>query len=336
MMNLRNVAAMVRRPLGIVRRRAVLAFAYLYDFRVYSRWSLDSVVGRGTTRANLEAKITATYHNIEKGLSLPDPRPGFGAANLRLLIELIARQRAVFGPTRVVDVALAVLDHYVAFNRERGADYPHRVEIERLLAESRRPEVAGLRDVARADVDAAIARVDLSFFTSRHSTRCFSAEPIADEDLVFAAEAARKSPAVCNRQFGRVLVFRDKARIRELLALQGGARGFDDQPTALAVIVADSRSYWGVGERNQGWIDGGLFAMSFILGLHARGLGSCCLNWSKSPAEDRRVLEHLGLESWNRILMFLAIGHLRDHYRVAASPRREVAEMLMLDDRPPS
>lgn len=329
-MNLHNLVTMVRRPLGIIRRRAILAMAYLYDFRIYSRWSFDSFASHGTVRANLEAKTTATYHNIEKGLSLPDPRPGFGGTNLRLLIDLIVEQRRQFGPTRVVNIALSVLDQYVAFNAYHGADFPYRAEIEALLVESRQPDGGGLLDLSRAEVQRAVAGVDIAFFNSRHSTRCFSPEPIIDNDLIYAADVARKAPAVCNRQFNRVIVFRDKEKIRELLALQGGARGFEDQPTALAVIVADSRRYWGVGERNQCWIDGGLFAMSFILGLHARSLGTCCLNWSKSPEEDKRMLEHLNLENWNRILMFLAIGHLREEFRVAASPRQDVNEVLVL------
>ena len=62
--------------------------------------------------------------------------------------------------------------------------------------------------------------------------------------------------------------------------------------------------------------------MNFMLGLHAQGLGTVPLNWSKDPTRDRvlrRALPELG--EHEAIIMFVGFGHLPEEYRVAASPR---------------
>src|SRR5690606_4137667 len=63
------------------------------------------------------------------------------------------------------------------------------------------------------------------------------------------------------------------------------------------------------GERNQGWVEGGMFAMTFVLALHARGLASCCLNWAKDPESDQRMHALSGIPRSERIIMLLAIDH---------------------------
>ena len=74
-------------------------------------------------------------------------------------------------------------------------------------------------------------------------------------------------------------------------------------------------------ERNQCWIDGGLFAMSLVLGLHAQGLGTCFLNWSKSSPRDRAMRALLKLPPEEVIIVLVAVGHLPDTLEVARSAR---------------
>src|SRR3546814_4434684 len=33
----------------------------------------------------------------------------------------------------------------------------------------------------------------------------------------------------------------------------------------------------------------GMFSMSLVWALHALGYSSCCLNWSKTPSDDRKI-----------------------------------------------
>lgn len=306
-----------------------VARAQRFDRVRYVRFS--SSVRPDVTRDNYAAWLTMLYHNLEKGLSLPDPRPGFGAAAVGRLIENVEHYVSLFGEDELTGFAVAALEKYQQFNRSCGlqlSEIPHHADIDRLL-ELSHPREGGTRRINRSMVRQAVSGVSMEFFTSRSSVRRFSDEPVPLEDIDFAARAAAKSPAVCNRQFGRIRVTQDRDVIDRALQLQGGARGFGTSVPALAVITTTVRAYWNAAERMQPWTDGGMFAMSFILGLHARGLGACCLNWSKLPRDDREFRRVFRIDDHEVIVMLVAFGVLPDgEFNVARSPRLRRADMV--------
>ena len=301
-----------------------------YDARRFLSYSSSLVPV--LDQQNLAARITERYHAVEKGLSLPEPRPGFGIAPVGAVLRLTERYVSRYGKDDVVEAAYGALSAYVAFNQAAGLsneDIPHFNAIKTALgAETTRS--GGTIEITRDEVLEAVKGVDLDFFTARHSTRQFTDAPVSLEDLEFAARAGATAPAVCNREFSQVQVWRNRSDIDRLLAIQGGARGFADGIPCLAMITVSLRNYWDAAERNQAWIDGGLFAMNFMLGLHSRGLGSVPLNWAKPPSKNREMLEAAGLSEDTAIIMLIGIGNLRGNYRVAASPR--VQNPLILRD----
>jgi nitroreductase len=306
--------------------------AYYDDFRRYLRHS--SSTGPYRSRPNLQGKITATYHNLEKGLSLPAPRPGFGAPKVANLVGLVKAYLKTFGMDEWITIPIAVLGAYRAFNIDAGVESPSDADIVALVdqAAAAYPDAvpAGIRSVHRADLERAVESVGLEFFSSRSTVRQYSDEPVDPADIEFAAAAAQRAPAVCNRQFGRLYVYTERADIDRILELQGGARGFGDQLRGLAIVTTDLRNFWAAGERHQAWTDGGLFAMSFVLGLHARGLGTVCLNWSKTPRTDQKLREIANLPEESVVIMLVGFGHLRESYSVASSIRVPLSEVLEL------
>lgn len=323
-----RIKAAIPKPVMWLGRAFELVGSYSYDFFRYLRYS--SSVGVDTSRANHAAWITMLYHNIEKGLSLPQPRPCFGAERVQRLVENLEVYMARYGEDEVVIFALSALTAYVDFNRAAGVasrEIPSFGRISDLLAD-REFQPGGSLPVAKTDVLRSVAGVQLDFFLSRSSVRQFAPGPISDQAINFAVRAAQAAPAVCNRQFSRVYVTQDPVLIEQALAIQGGARGFASQVPGLAVVVASLRNYWNPGERMQAWTDGGLFAMSFVLGLHSRGIGSVCLNWSKTPDVDRSFRAAFALEDHEVVLMLVAFGNLNDEYRVAASPRVPLSSSL--------
>lgn len=305
--------------------------AYLYDMRRFLRHSSSN--GPYGSRDNMRAKITATYHNIEKGLSLPSPRPGFGVQPVNNLIKFMTDYSAEFGRDEWLQVPTAVLCAYRDFNLENDVLTGNDLDIEAYL-DSTDCDSAGLcasggtKRLTRDEVLSATKDVNLDFFTSRSSIRQFSDAPVDIADIRFAALAAQKSPAVCNRQFGRTYVYLERGKIDEIIALQGGTNGFGAELSGVAIITTDLRSFWAAGERNQAWTDGGMFAMSFVLGLHARGLGAVCLNWSKGPALDRKIRRVANLPEESVVVMLVGFGALRNDFQVAVSPRIDLNDTL--------
>jgi nitroreductase len=164
-------------------------------------------------------------------------------------------------------------------------------------------------------------RVGEEFFASRHSHRVYRPAAPDDDTVRSAVAIALTAPAVCNRQFGRIRVTRDPMFIRKILRRRGGARGFGDGIPALAIVTVGLRSYKGASERYQGWIDGGLFLMTFLLGIHSLGLGAITLNWSKTPPTDIRMRRMLGVPSSEQIIAIVGFGPVASDAVVASSPR---------------
>lgn len=308
---------------------ASVAMAYLYDFGRFMRYS--STHGHSISQQNLASKLTETYHNIEKGLSLPSPRPGFGRDVIGRLIILLKQYRATYGEDHVTIAAVNALTAYQDFCVASGLtdrETPHAIEIRALLLETRYSGAGGAVTRTRQETLDAVEHVGDQFFEMRASVRDFSPESVDEEKIRSAVRAAQKSPAVCNRQFSRVYVTTDRLRISEALRIQGGARGFADNVPALAVITTNLRNFWHAGERSQAWTDGGMFSMSFVLGLHAAGLGSVCLNWSKGSRVDREFRRAFSIPEEEAIIMLVAFGNLKETYRVAASPRPPLTRTL--------
>ncbi|MFT3802102.1 MAG: nitroreductase family protein [Burkholderiaceae bacterium] len=325
----------LRRVYGLVRFGPRIVREYLRDCARFLRYSASLSVA---SRRNLRAKITEAFHNIEKGLSLPAPRPGFGAQAIDNLLSLCDAYAARYSADeRVLYAARDVLREYQRFNEAAGhPDYPHRRRLDAFVNRLRGggdQRYGGVRPMSRASVAAAIDGVRTEFFLQRHSVRQFSGEPV---DLALIDEAVRialKAPAVCNRQYSRIVVVADPDRIGEALRMQGGARGFADAVDKLIVVTTPASQFWAAEERNQPWIDGGLFAMSLLLGLHAQGLGTCCLNWSKDNARTARMRRFLDLDEDELIVMMIAVGHLPDTFQVAYSHRVPPSECMRVLDR---
>jgi nitroreductase len=107
-----------------------------------------------------------------------------------------------------------------------------------------------------------------------------------------------------------------------LLSLQGGSRGFSEKVYNLMVISNDLNSWVGRGERNQCYVDGGLFAMNLLLSVHAHGIGACPLNFSKTYFSERAFKKIADIPSNERVIMLIALGFSSDKNTVAACSTR--------------
>ncbi len=324
---------MIRRVLRSWKKRAELIREYLYDYRRMVRCS--SAVRRDQSREKMRAVMTMYYHTLEKGLSIPRPRPGFGQDVVVALMRMLAIYVRQYGADSVVAVALNVLRAYFAFQRNGGMmDHDLRekmAELTRLAPESPEMEcdlTGGCRTLTKKDLLEAARAPFERFSQLRHSVRQFSDENVDLEAVRHAIQMAQKTPSVCNRQSWRVWVVKESDKIAEILRIGGGARGFEDQMKMLLVVTSDLAYFCSSGERNQCWIDGGMFGMSLIYALHAQGLASCCMNWSKTRKDDRCLKRLMGIPDSESIIFLLGVGCPREEFLVAASSRRPVSDVI--------
>ncbi len=322
--------ALIKEPLKRWRLSRWVWNNFRYDFQRFMKFSS---VFPDHGRARLASLITIEYHRLEKGLSLAEPRVGFGAANVQSLLAHLQQYRQQFGIDRNWVTALSVINVYWEFNAQHGKPDPQlKEQIDRLqgLACDCDEEwrTGGTREVSRQQIHDA-AKIDLTaFFSARHSVRQFSDERVEVSLIEKAVRMAQTTPSVCNRQTGRVHLFTSPEDNRTVLSFQNGNRGFGHLAAAVLVVTADLGGLVSVGERNQGWIDGGMFAMSLVYALHSLGLGTCCLNMSVEFPTDQALRKAVRIPDSESVIMMIAVGHLPAMFRVAQSTRRPLSEVV--------
>jgi len=306
--------------------KTIVAREFVGDFRRFAQYSL----GPNSAGTQLRAALTAATHGIEKGLSLASPRPWFGQEAIGRLVDLTREYIDVHGRDHFVARSLGTLKAYLDFHE----DQPKRDDrliglIEGLLSEH--VEACSLDDrygtIPRTQQEIhEKAKVDWDgFVRTRHSIRAFSDEPVDKALIEEAISMAQMTPSVCNRQTSRVLAL--SGDVQGVLALQEGSSGFGHQAAYVLAIMTDTTSFFPE-ERNQRWIDGGMFSMSLVYALHSLGLGTCCLEWTSVREKDDKLREMLPIKDSEVVVVFIAVGQLPEHFSVACSPRLSRDEVL--------
>ncbi len=281
---------------------------YNVDRQRYARYMNpeDRILGSKMTEASLETQATKDYHRVEKALALGTPKRPFGADLNRRLTAVLQQIDEQSDLANHASSALAALNDW-------NADGSIADEV------SPRSNTSH-HDLSPEEVE--------RFFSTRHSVRNFDMSRLLSRAKIEHAIAmASRSPSVCNRQAWRVWIADDMNTTTRVLGYQNGNRGFGSVP-AVAVVTADARLFAGPGERNQAWIDGGLFAMTLSWALHGLGIASCMLNMSTSNSVTDALRTEFGIPDHELVVMMIAIGYAAEPHRVARSPRRPLTEIV--------
>jgi nitroreductase len=312
------------------RINTALAANYSYDRDRFAGASAVHADARDIEQ--LGSLIMMDCHRIEKGLALPKPRAGFGVKVIERLLRDIPQHEARHGLSLPTQSARKALKEYLDYCRRHGVAAPGGVK--ELLFSAPAPNCeAGTIEVTRKSILDAIASGDFGAFARhRYSVRQFTGQPIMRNDIEEAVLIAMKSPSVCNRQSAKVYSATTPDTIAKVLSYQNGNAGFGDTLGAVFVVTSDMRIFNSIGERNQCWVDGGIFAMSLVYALHGLGLGACMLNWSQTMEQDQAMRRAFNIPDHEAVITMIGAGQLPETLRVAVSPRRDCADVLRMLD----
>ncbi|WP_166651656.1 nitroreductase family protein [Arthrobacter sp. AG258] len=254
--------------------------------------------------------MTKDYHRVEKGLALRHPRSKFGADVMARLSMLLPVASAEYPEAPYTRFAIEASEALGLWNSGHGVDEE--------IAPTSESLVTPQWDIGFVE----------TFFNSRKSVRQFDLDrPVSQDLLARATRLASTTPSVCNRQPWKVRFYLGD-HVSNVLAYQNGNAGFRHEVPCVGLITVDTRMFAGASERNQPWIEGGVFAMSLVYALHGVGLQSCMLNMSVLNKHASVVRAATGLEDAEQIIMMVAIGHAPSSYRVARSPKRDISELM--------
>ena len=295
------------------------------DARDFNAFFEESAREKGDFRYS----IMLLVHSLEKGMCFPDPRP-FGFDKVKELMKLLHAYPEEKREEFEYKLGVSALNAWESFFASRGwTDDPVFAEAAGFLKEHPAdPEIAAGWKEYRPAGSAADETAFAELLSSRCSVRDFQDRKIERKDMEFALRCFTETPTACNRQMCRVLYVEDPEKKELLNSVLIGIPGFNRKTVQFFVISYDLAAFAYSGERQQGLFNAGLCAMNFINGLHVKGIGSCCLQWSNKGVQDRKVRSALGLAESERIGVVIAAGYYLESNTVPCSVRRSPEDIF--------
>jgi len=315
----------------------VLYLYYLHTARKACDYDLQrrvhDKVYNDSEAEKVKRDLTLAYHIVEKGLTMPVPRPGFGKPVVLGLINTVLKYQKLSLPTNEMEFrqSVSVLKEYKEFHEQINFQLDKEVVEKFELLENLFKKVVGLKQIKISREDYFHDKdqpFDL-FCRSRYSVRNFTSQEIPLPVLYDCIELAQKSPSFCNRQPNRVHIVKSPGKKKQILEIQNGNRGFGHLAETLIVITSVISTTKDIHERNENHLNGGLFIMTLLNALHFNSIGACSLNWSVSNDKDLKLREILDIPENEVALMIIACGYVPDNFSIASSPRKSAKEITV-------
>lgn len=301
-----------------------LGSSYAYDLKRFYNYSGISL----KEKTSLIAMLVHDYHIIEKGLTMPETRLGFGKERLYLLIRNCNKFILLFGSKEEQLIhSIRVIIEYKDFHDKENFKLDDKLV--KLITELCSFGIGDIKSCNQKTVNKEeyFNSSDLSFSKfswSRSSIRNYSDKELSIKSIIDSVNIARNAPSACNRQTARAYVYTDKNQINSILKLQGGNRGFGHLVNKLIIVTSEIGVYFAENERNQTFIDGGLFAMNLLYGLHYNKIVACILNCSHSPKKDKKMRKLSSIKDSEVFIAMISCGHAPENFKVALSPRHSI------------
>ncbi|MDD3013604.1 MAG: nitroreductase family protein [Candidatus Gastranaerophilales bacterium] len=315
--------------LGILKDNLLINSLTNYDRKRYKKYYSSNYNHSNINQIN--ARLIYYSHAIEKGLSHEDIRLGFGKNILKSLADLLKLyENNKFDKSELVyQNAISVINEYVTLHQNNNYDISY---VKNLFHDfideiiNAKSEIGGSKIIYKIDKKNNDTKNFLELFNNRFSIRTYSDEPVDIENIKKSINISTKSPSVCNRQSSRVYVVTNKKIIIETLKIQAGLNNYTPPP-ALLVVTSNSSSSLSPQERNQSYIDGGVFSMSLLLSLEFQKLAACPLNAAFNISRDKSIRKLLSISDSENIIMLIAVGNFNESSKVAKSFRLTVDDI---------
>ena len=228
--------------------------------------------------------------------------------------------------------AIIVLNAYVQMQRKLGYENADMIEKLKSYDKYRIDGLtAGIKHDTRENLLSNADKPFPEFFYSRHSMRQFDSKIINIEDIKKAIKIAQKAPTACNRQASKVYLYTDKEINAALGELIAGNTGFQQEVQNYLVVTADVSAFYDTFERNQVYVEAGLFSMALVEALHYYGIGSCILQNGEYYKKNRKFKDICkNIPENERIILFVAIGYYKDEFSYAVSLRKNVEDVFVV------
>lgn len=281
-------------------------------------------------RDDLENRLLVGGHIIEKGITMPNRRYGFGLGVVQLVESMCNKYIDKYGTdNEQLQFAIDDLREYLQIHRTGGHDLPREV-------------VAGLEHTINRGGKNGVGKVDCEelteqeffkptcdfkeFAQSRHTCRWYTGESVDKALIEKAVDLARTSPSACNRQSIKVYAVSGDKKL-QVVGLQNGNRGFGEGIGQM-LIVTSNQTDWDANFRTSAYLDGGIFTMNLLYALHYYHVCACTLNAHLSIKKQKQLRKIVGMKPAEIPICFIGIGMPTEKMRIAKSRRLSLGQVL--------
>lgn len=270
------------------------------------------------------AGLMVTSHVLEKGMTMPDLRYGFGYEHVREIITRCRDAITNYSENHVeIQSTLKDLEQYLQLHEITHFKLPEDI-------------VGGIKELLKyKNIDTTacfectpeeLFKKTNDFFQfahSRHTVRWYSKEQVDRDTLIKVVELAQTAPSACNRQSTKVYVIESNEKKEQVLKLQNGNRGFGHLANKILLITSDMKC-WNYRHKSMAYIDGGIFVQNLLYALHYYEICACTLNAGMTIKGRKKLREIVGLSPSEIPIVFISIGKAPDHFMIAGSQRINV------------
>lgn len=322
----------LKRLLPFAFRQKVKGWFYHLKFRQRDNYRRQLALEFCNTFNNdREASLTSLLiksHVLEKGITMPERRLGFGYDRIRELICNCETAIQRFGTDSMeLQSSLVDLKQYRDIHVEKGFQLPDDIEtgINKLVTYLKIADENCYR-IKKTDFFKETSDYK-QFAESRHSVRWFSDKPVDKELLLKAIELAQTAPSACNRQSVRVKIIESPKKKKVCESLQNGNRGFGQYADKWLLITAELGA-WAYRDVNSAYIDAGIYVMSLLNALHYYGIVACPLNAHLEIDQLKELQKEIGYPESEIPMLFIVVGNAPEDFMVAKSRRKDVKEII--------
>ncbi len=272
----------------------------------------------------MEAELLRNVHSIEKGLSLREPRAGFGKEKIKKIMHYVEELKTA-NSNDYYEACCAgydVLVSYKLFLEKCGHNNDFYREMDNFVCgyeNGRSMLIAGVMHISKRDYNFHYDDI-ANFFETRHSVRDFSDKPVDDDTIRKALHLAKKAPSACNRQGVRVYIMSIGAS-EKFASIIGNVGGVESS-TSRYILITGKLSSYRLDEQRQFVVSASIYAAYLSLAFHALSIGSCIIQrpviWNKDWNKLRKQMKICDDE---QLVCALAIGNLKEHFVVPRSYR---------------
>ena len=326
---------MIQHLKQIIRRytsKYKIYYNLMLDIYIYSKKLLRHNASIKTDEDIMKMQYTLLRENhvIGKGMSMRNPRKGFGQEKVAKLIDRLERYYTRYGniDKEFLIYPLSTIKQYISYTKINGTKIPlieEKYHILLRLTSIEEEQLVKSSGIVQTSKNEIIQASQLSFeklLNSRHSIRYFTKNIPSREDINKALRMAQKTPSACNRQGWHTHIFMHQD-CTNLLRQQGGANGFEDEIRCCILVTADMRAFLSY-EPMQCYVDGGLYAMNLINSLHSLGYGTIPLSCGFTQHKLDIIAKNFNIPNHEVMICIIGVGCMPEHFNIAVSHRKDI------------